>query len=79
MMRFPVLSLLLINFSRSAAAHPGHGTPDADVVMHYISSPVHLGPTLFFFMAIGCVVITLTGLRRRRRRYAPAERPSGKS
>ena len=47
----PTLALLvLLMNSTPASAHPGHGSPEASPVQHYLTSPVHLWllPVIFF-------------------------------
>jgi len=38
----PVLLILLLN-SAAAVGHPGHGSTDPSSVVHYVTSPLHVG------------------------------------
>ena len=58
----PILVMLLV--AASAAAHPGHGDPGAQGVLHYLSEPIHVLGAL----VVAFVVISGAGMLRRQRR-----------
>ena len=52
-----LLFVMAMLFSVTAFAHPGHGTFGGHGVMHYLTSPLHVG------LALGVVVILIAGYK----------------
>jgi hypothetical protein len=65
-MRSTLALLVLLLISAPVSAHPGHASPEASTVQHYLTSPVHLWPLLAIVVTLVVAGRLLTSSKRKR-------------